>query len=98
MMRSLFVCLVLLLSGVAAAQDDFSYTWLQVSWSDVDSDNFGAGDGLGLSASFELSPNFHVFGAYTGIDANSSADSSGWAMKCIRRTAISCSRASGEGT
>lgn len=78
MVRSLFVCLVLLLSGVAAAQDDFSYTWLQASWSDVDSDAYGAGDGLGLSASFELGPNFHIFGGYAGIDADSSADASGW--------------------
>lgn len=78
MARSLFVCLVLAFAGVATAQDDFSYTWLQASWSDVDSDNFGAGDGLGLSASFELTPNFHVFGGYSGIDADSRADASGW--------------------
>jgi len=78
MLRSLFVCLVLLLSGVAIAQDDFSYTWLQISWADVDSDNFGTGDGLGVSASFELTPNFHVFGGYTGIDADSDIDASGW--------------------
>ncbi len=80
MLRSVFACLVLALSGAVGAQqnDGFSYTWLQVSWSDVDSDNFGGGDGLGLSASFELTPNFHIFGGYAGIDADSNVDASGW--------------------
>jgi hypothetical protein len=80
MFRLSLVCVLLALSCTAAAQkkDDFSYTWLQVSYIDADDDLVGSGDGLGLSASFELSPNFHIFGGYSGLDIASNADASGW--------------------
>ena len=80
MLRSVLAGLVLALSGVSAAQDtDFSYTYLQASYAQADYDNLGSdGDGIGLSASFEVSDNFHIFGGYSGLDVGSSADASGW--------------------
>lgn len=80
MLRSFLACLLLALSGVATAQDnDFSYTFLQASYTEADYDNLASdGDGIGLSASFELTDNFHVFGGYAGLDVGSSADASGW--------------------
>jgi len=89
MERSLFVFLVLALSGVATAQDDFSYTYLQASWTDVDSDTYGGGDGLGVSASYGLTPNFHLFGGYSGVDADSNVDASGWKAGIGLNTPIS---------
>ena len=81
MLRSAFLVLALFITGTAAAQKggDYSYTWLQVSYTQADFDNVASdGDGLGFSGSFELSPNFHIFGGYAGLDVDSNADASGW--------------------
>lgn len=80
MLRSVLACALLVLPIAASAQqqDDFSYTWLQISYLDADDDLFGEGDGLGLSASFELTPNFHLFGGYSGLDIASNTDATGW--------------------
>jgi len=80
MARSAFVVLLLLLSGVAAAQGrGFEYSFIDVSYSNAnyDSQNLD-GDGLGVGASLAISNNFHIFGGYRGTDVGSSLDASGW--------------------
>jgi hypothetical protein len=91
MTRPLIAVFLLALSGIAAAQDsDFSYSYLQLSYTKADFDNVASdGDGLGLTGSLELSPNFHVFGAYTGLDVGSSADASGWKLGMGLNTPLS---------
>lgn len=80
MLRSVFLVLLLLSAGTVAAQNnDFSYTYLQATYTEAEFDNLDSdGDGIGLSASFELTPNFHIFGGYSGLDAGADADASGW--------------------
>jgi hypothetical protein len=80
MQRLVFIVLSLLSAGTVAAQSgDYSYTWLQASYTKAEFDNLASdGDGLGFSGSFELSPNFHIFGGYAGLDVGSDADASGW--------------------
>jgi len=80
MLRSFFILVSLLLTATAVAQDnEFSYSFIQASYTKADFDSLGRdGDGLGFSASFELSPHFHVFGGYKGLDVGANADASGW--------------------
>jgi hypothetical protein len=80
MARSIFALILFALSAGALAQtNDFSYSYLQLSYTNADFDNLaGDGDGLGVSGSIAVSPNFHVFGGYTGLDIKDSADANGW--------------------
>lgn len=82
MARSVFVLLLLALSGVAAAQGKsrgFDYSFIAVSYSNAEYDSQNAdGDGLGISASFAVAENFHIFGGYAGTDVGASLDASGW--------------------
>ena len=80
MRRSALALVLVMLAGTAAAQiNDFRYSFIQASYSKSDYDNLGIdGDGLGVSASFELTDNFHIFGGYAGADIESNADSDGW--------------------
>ena len=80
MVRSIFVVLLLSLSGVVAAQSKgFEYSFIEVSYSNADYDSQNSdGDGLGIAASFAVSDNIHIFGGYAGTDVGSSLDASGW--------------------
>lgn len=80
MARSVFVVLLLLVSGGSFAQGkSFDYSFIQVSYSKADYDSLSAdGDGLGIGASFAVSKNFHIFGGYAGTDVDSSFDAKGW--------------------
>ena len=80
MMRSCFLFVALALSTTAVAQGNgFDYNFLEASYHRADFDNLNAdGDGFGLSGSFAISNNFHVFGGYAGQDIDSTADADGW--------------------
>jgi len=80
MARSVFVVILLALSAGAAAQSkDFSYSFLQLSYTKADFDNFaGDADGLGISGSIAISPNIHIFGGYAGLDIADNAEATGW--------------------
>ena len=66
MARSLFVVLLLSLSGIAAGQGKgFDYNFIELSYSNAEYDNQNTdGDGLGISASFAVSNNLHIFGGW----------------------------------
>ena len=79
MARPLVVLLFLAMSTSATAQDGFSYSYISGSYSKADYDNLNVdGDGFGLGVSLAVADNFHVFGAYSGLDLDSSVDASGW--------------------
>ena len=76
MLRSSLVLLVLAFS-LSANADDFDYSYLQLDYSNFEFDEFNVdGDGLGISGSFAINPDWHVFGGYQsagldfGIDVN----------------------------
>jgi len=71
MFRSTLVLVVLLFSASAGAQG-FDYSYLQLGFGTFDFDNNnGDGDGFGLSGSYAIKPNWHVFAGYedAGLDA-----------------------------
>lgn len=75
MFRSSLVLLILTFSASVNAQG-FDYNYLQLSYGNVEFDNINVdGDGLGLSGSYALNPDWHVFAGYEaagldfGIDA-----------------------------
>jgi len=76
MLRSSLVLLVLALSASANSQG-FDYNYLQLDYGNLDFDDINAdGDGVGLSGSFAINPDWHVFAGYQsagldrGIDVN----------------------------
>lgn len=76
MLRSSLVLLVLAFS-VSANAGDFDYNYLQLDYSNLEFDNNSIdGDGLGISGSFAINPDWHVFAGYQsvgldfGIDLN----------------------------
>jgi hypothetical protein len=74
MFRSTLVLAVLLFSASAGAQG-FDYSYLQLGYSTFDSDNIGDdGDDLGLSGSYAINPDWHVFAGYKGAGLDSGAD------------------------
>ena len=77
MLRSSLVLLLLTLS-VSASAEGFDYSYLQLDYNNLEFDNTSAdGDGFGLSGSFAINPDWHVFGGYQdtsldfGVDATS---------------------------
>lgn len=63
MWRSI-VCLALIpLSGVALAED-FDYSFLEGSYSQIDIDGLGDGDGFGFGGSYAMTDRLHVFGGF----------------------------------
>ena len=70
MLRSSLVLLVLALSASANSQG-FDYNYLQLNYGNIELDNTSVdGDGLGMSGSFAINPDWHVFGDYqtAGLD------------------------------
>jgi len=76
MLRSLVSVLLIALSLSVNAQT-VSYDYIQGSFGRVDLDGSGLdadGDGLGLTASFSINNDFHVFGEYQTADLNFGVD------------------------
>ena len=72
MKRSIPVLLLLALSATASAEG-FDYSYIQLNYANLDFDRINAdGDGVGLSGSFALNSDWHVFGEYqtAGLDAS----------------------------
>ena len=76
MLRSSLVLLILAFS-LSANAEDFDYNYLQLDYGTLDFDDINAdGDGVGLSGSFAINPDWHVFAGYQsvgldfGIDVN----------------------------
>jgi len=75
-MRSIFVLFLVAFSASVSAQG-LNYNFVQGSYGRVDLDGPGFdvdGDGFGLSASFAIDDNFHVFGEYQTADFNFGAE------------------------
>ncbi|MCJ7590405.1 MAG: outer membrane beta-barrel protein, partial [Woeseiaceae bacterium] len=75
MFRSSLV-LLLLVSAASASAEGFDYNYIQLNYGTIEFDDVNVdGDGVGLSRSFAINPDWHVFGAYQaagldfGIDA-----------------------------
>ncbi len=72
MLRSILVTLLIAFSASVSAQG-INYNYVQGSYARVDLDGVGFdvdGDGFGLSVSFAIDENFHVFGEYQTADFN----------------------------
>lgn len=67
MFRSLLAVLLLTFSLSVSAQG-FDYNYLQLDYGNVEFDDINVdGDGFGVSGSFEVNPDWHVFAGYQGI-------------------------------
>jgi hypothetical protein len=74
MFRSTLVFVILLFSASAGAQG-FDYSYLQLGYGTFDFDNSpDDGDGFGLSGSYAINPDWHVFAGYEGAGFDSGAD------------------------
>jgi len=76
MLRSVIIIALVAFSATVSAQG-LNYNYVQGSYGRVDLDGPGLdvdGDGFGLSASFAIDDNFHVFGEYQTADFNFGAD------------------------
>ncbi len=72
MIRSILITLLVAFSASVSAQG-LNYNYVQGSYGRVELDGPGLnvdGDGFGLSASFAIDDNFHVFGEYQTADFN----------------------------
>jgi opacity protein-like surface antigen len=75
MKRSIPVLLLLALSATASAEG-FDYSYLQLNYTNLDFDSINAdGDGVGLSGSYALNSDWHVFGEFQTADLDFSVDS-----------------------
>ena len=84
MLRSVLVVLLLAFAASASAKD-FDYNFFQLSYGNVEYDDVNVdGDGFGLSGSYAINEDFHIFGGYQaagldfGIDATSLGAGLGW--------------------
>ena len=76
MLRSVLVVILVAFSASVSAQGS-NYNYLQGSYGRVDLDDSVLdvdGDGLGLSGSFEIDENFHIFGEYQTAEMNFGID------------------------
>lgn len=76
MLRSVLVVILIAFSTSVSAQGT-NFNYLQGSYGRVDLDDSVLdvdGDGLGVSASFEVDDNFHIFGEYQTADMNFDVD------------------------
>ena len=84
MLRSILALLVCTFAASASA-NDFDYNFFQLGYGNVEYDDVNVdGDGFGLSGSFAINEDFHVFGGYEaagldfGVDATSLGAGLGW--------------------
>lgn len=84
MLRSIIAILFLAFAASASAKD-FDYNFFQLSYGNVEYDDVNVdGDGFGLSGSYSINEDFHVFAGYQaagldfGIDATSLGAGLGW--------------------
>lgn len=74
MFRSLLVIGIVLFSTPAAAQG-FDYSYLQLSYGNVEFDNINVdGGGFGLSGSYAINPHWHAFAGYEGLGLDFGVD------------------------
>ena len=89
MLRSSLVLLLLTLS-VSASAEGFDYSYLQLNYSNLEIDDINVdGDGFGLSGSFAINPNWHVFGGYQDVGLDFGVDATGIAAGVGYNTTIS---------
>ena len=78
MLRSSLALLLLAFSASASAQQndhDFDYNFFQLDYSNVELDDTSVdGDGFGLSGSYAINSNWHVFGSYQDLGLDFGAD------------------------
>jgi hypothetical protein len=63
MWRSLMVLALVPWSGAAVAEG-FDYSFVEGSYSQIDVDGLGDGDGLGVNGSYAFTDSFHAFGSF----------------------------------
>jgi len=82
--------LAILALGVAGtANAEFNYNFVQVSYGQVDFDDLDVdGDSLGLSGSFALTNEFHLFAGAEFADLDFGVDATAWAAGFGYNTAI----------
>lgn len=74
MIRSTLAVL-LITSTAAATADGFDYNHLQLDYGNVEFDDVSVdGDGFGISGSFAINPEWHVFGGYQNIELDFGID------------------------
>ena len=80
-MKRSFVLFALLVAPGFVLADDFSYTYLQVTYGTVDIDNVSVdGDGLGLSGSYGITDSLNIVAGYQTADFDSIADADEWSI------------------
>lgn len=89
MIRSTVVLVVLLFSASAGAQG-FDYNYLQLSYGQIDFDDINVdGDAFGISGSFAINDDWHVFAGYEGASLDFSVDATALAAGIGYNNAIS---------
>lgn len=74
-MRRFIACLALLPLSGAALAEDFDYSFVEVSWGQIEFDELDVdGDGIGIGGSMAISDSFHVFGGYQTGDMDFDVD------------------------
>lgn len=74
MFRMTTALLLLAFAATASAQD-IDYNYLQLDYGNVDFDDINVdGDGFGVSGSFEINPDWHIFGGYQSVDLDFGVD------------------------
>ena len=65
-MKRLLIASLLVLGSTTTFAEDFSYTYLNASYANIDLDGIDTGDGFGIAGSFAVADNWHVFAGYQG--------------------------------
>ena len=79
---------LLMLGFAAAANAEFNYTFIQANYTQLDLDG-GDGDAIGLSGSYALTNEFHIFGGAEFSDLDFGIDASTWAAGFGYNTSLS---------
>ena len=89
MNRSVLAIALLALSASASA-DGFDYNYFELGYSVIDFDDVNVdGDGLGLSGSYAINPDWHVFANYQGADLDFGVDATSFAAGIGYNTELS---------